>query len=180
MWHITTSLSLPWGAFLLCFPFLFLFLFICEGTYFLSGLMTFRNQIGNENVMSAYLGEEMYKESSSTDDGKRGQICGKFNAILSFARRKVKLGKFVQNAVLVPLWLTVICLHAGFLQKAKMALWFARHNNKSKLFLQAEILDDFISSALSLSGCWGLGSSLILKGRCLVAAQNPHILKWMV
>lgn len=124
MWHITTSLSLPWGAFLLCFPFLFLFLFICEGTYLLSGLMTFRNQIGNENVMSAYLGEEMYKESSSTDDGKRGQICGKFNAILSFARRMVKLGKFVQNAVLVPLWLTVICLHAGFLQKAKMALCF--------------------------------------------------------
>ncbi len=78
-------------------------MFICEGTYFLSGLMTFRNQIGNENVMSAYLGEEMYKESSSTDDGKRVQICGKFNAILSFARRKVKLGKFVQNAVLVPL-----------------------------------------------------------------------------
>jgi len=68
-------------------------------------------------------------------------------------------------------------LHAGFLQKAKMALWVARHINKSKLFLQAEILDDFISSALSLSGCRGLGSSLILKGRCLVAAQNPHLLK---
>jgi hypothetical protein len=69
-------------------------------------------------------------------------------------------------------------LHAGFLQKAKMALWVARHNNKSKLFCTGrEILDDFISSALSLSGCWGLGSSLILKGRCLVAAQNPHILE---
>jgi hypothetical protein len=88
----------------------------------------------------------------------------------------VKLGKFVQNVV--PLWLTIICLHAGFLQKAKMALWVARHNNKSSLFLRAEILDDFISSALSLSGCWGLGSSLILKGRCLVAAQNPYILEW--
>jgi hypothetical protein len=68
-------------------------------------------------------------------------------------------------------------LHGGFLQKAKMALWVARHNNKSKLFLQAEILDDFISSALSLSGCWDLGSSLILKGLCLVAAQNPRILE---
>ncbi len=33
--------------------------------------------MGNENVMSASLGEEMYKESSSTDDGKRGPICEK-------------------------------------------------------------------------------------------------------
>ncbi len=62
------------GSFSSLFSFVFLFLFICEGTYFLSGLMTFKNQMGNENVMSASLGEEMYKESSSTDDGKRGPI----------------------------------------------------------------------------------------------------------
>jgi hypothetical protein len=30
--------------------------------------------MGNENVMSASLGEEMYKESSCIDDGKRGPI----------------------------------------------------------------------------------------------------------
>jgi hypothetical protein len=33
---------------------------------------------------------------------------------------------------------TFVTDNAGFLQKAKMALWVARHNNKSKLFLQAE------------------------------------------
>jgi len=55
--------------------------------------MTFRNQIGNENVMSAYLGEEMYKESSSTDDGKRGQNLWQIQCYLVLCPKDGEIGE---------------------------------------------------------------------------------------